>query len=610
MPLRTFQRELIGFCRDLLSGMARQRRVRLICAPGTGKSTVAMIIAAELIGKGARGFDAIAWFVPRTTLLTQGEVDFVEPRFRKLFGHTGRMRIATNELDPNRGLIGHLNTIQAVGRDFTVERDEFARRPGRYVLILDEHHHISAGTAWERAVQPLIDLAGLVVFMTGTLEAPEGKRLAWVEYAPVPGAPGTFVPREVTDAETFVIAYPLALAVEQHALKELDFHLLDARLEWTAGVGPTHLVGSFDEVADEDNPSAVYTALATQFAERLLEECAQQWQASRHFNPRNKQLVVSQGVKAGRAHRDLLIKRMGMERTGIAVHEDNAEAIENIRRFKLPHTDPSALDTLVTVQMAYEGLNVPAISHIACLTHIRSKRWLFQMLGRGQRVDMGGPPYEAQRGLVVAPADKLFMEVVAAIRAAQPTVVGAIPIQTGDGDGADGGPAGPGIGGLPPHRLVVPIRGEANGREAVQEFHSGDSLSPTETQRIRDLAMQEGLFGVPFISLHRFEAAARKTPVPPSESAAPTAAGFAAPATPSTVEHRLRDAIQGLAGQLDARYRQPPGHFNRLLYQVTGKRREVMSEDELLAAWRVLSEWARTAGLEGMDAVPGPGPLR
>ena len=37
--------------------------------------------------------------------------------------------------------------------------------------------------------------------------------------------------------------------------------------------------------------------------------------------------------------------------------------------------------------MAYEGLDAPAVSVVASLTHIRSRPWLEQMVARATRVD-------------------------------------------------------------------------------------------------------------------------------------------------------------------------------------------------------------------------------
>ena len=45
------------------------------------------------------------------------------------------------------------------------------------------------------------------------------------------------------------------------------------------------------------------------------------------------------------------------------------------------------LDVLVTVAMAYEGLDIPAVSHLICLTRIRSTPWIEQMTARANRID-------------------------------------------------------------------------------------------------------------------------------------------------------------------------------------------------------------------------------
>ncbi len=584
MQLRSFQREFIGYCRDLLSGAATQRHVRLLCAPGAGKSTIPMIVDAELLG---RGYDAICWVVPRTSLLEQGESDFQKPEFRALFGHRHQIRISTNDHDPSRTLAGHVTTYQAVGQNPAALLDEFRRRHKRYVLIRDEPHHVVEGSAWHRALQPVADLAALVIDMTGTLDGPAGKRLAWVPYDPDPTQSGKWTPRRGTTAETFFISYPLELAIQERALKQLDFLLLDARLEWTKGFGAVQQVRSFDEVDDDDNPAAVLTALATEYADRLLAESVRSWSESLHFNPRNKLLVVARSVPEGRR---LLTQlgRLGVARAGIAVHEESLEARENIKRFKRPGDDPQRLDVLVTVQMAYEGMDVPPISHIACLTHIRSRRWLLQMLGRGQRVDRGGPPYEQQRCLVLAPADKVFLEVVEEIRRAQPPVVGDAPAAEEE--------RAPAVGAgrvWTPWTPVVPVRGEANGREWVQELHTGDALSDAETARMKRLAEQEGLQGVPLIQLHRFAQAVRTTPATPP----PPPAGFAGQAPPSVREATLRAAIERLARRLDSHTGQPFGTHNRLLWQAKKKRREDMPEPELEETWGMLVRWAAGAGL-------------
>ena len=62
---------------------------------------------------------------------------------------------------------------------------------------------------------------------------------------------------------------------------------------------------------------------------------------------------------------------------------DERDAHETLARFRLT-AEPSVL---VTVAMAYEGLDAPEVAVVAALTHIRARAWLEQMIARATRVD-------------------------------------------------------------------------------------------------------------------------------------------------------------------------------------------------------------------------------
>jgi hypothetical protein len=87
----------------------------------------------------------------------------------------------------------------------------------------------------------------------------------------------------------------------------------------------------------------------------------------------------------------------------LAVSEERG-AHETLAAFRLT-PEPSVL---VTVAMAYEGLDAPEVAVVAALTHIRSRPWLEQMVARATRVDPHAGPYEAQRATVFHPDDPLF----------------------------------------------------------------------------------------------------------------------------------------------------------------------------------------------------------
>src|SRR3712207_7731143 len=81
------------------------------------------------------------------------------------------------------------------------------------------------------------------------------------------------------------------------------------------------------------------------------------------------------------------------------------DAAEALAAFRLT-PEPSIL---VTVAMAYDGLDAPEVAVVTALTHIRSRPWLEQMIARATLVDPHAGLYESQRALVFHPDDPLFV---------------------------------------------------------------------------------------------------------------------------------------------------------------------------------------------------------
>jgi superfamily II DNA or RNA helicase len=160
--------------------------------------------------------------------------------------------------------------------------------------------------------------------------------------------------------------------------------------------------------------------LKTQFAVHLLDECAGHWQQHRREHPRSKLLVVTANIEEAKkylAH----VKKQGIK-AAIATSDDSALAAANIEKFRTVGASTS-LDCLVTVAMAYEGLDVPAVTHIACLTHIRSKPWIEQMIARATRFDREAGPWESQTAFVYTPDDKNMAAIIGHMQAEQISLV-------------------------------------------------------------------------------------------------------------------------------------------------------------------------------------------
>lgn len=404
------------------------KKIILHAVPGSGKSLIP-IIAGKLITAGLA--DALAWITPRKTLQEQGERGFIDPVFRRMLGHNLTIRTSTNDRNPCRGTNGFATTYQAVAVDEkTILQDEFSRR--RYILVLDEFHHVEAGGVWHQALQPLVDQAAYLVLMTGTMERGDEKPIAFIPYQTTPAG---LVPVIDQDQGAKLITYTREDALTEKAILPLHFVLNDGDVEWEKD--GEKISGKLSETF-KDAGAAIWTAMSTEFADELLKMGLDHWQDYRLQHPRSKVLIVVANIAQAKQTLSGL-KAMGLN-AEIATSSDHDGATRAIRKFKTP-----ACNILVSVAMVYEGFDEPQATHIICLTHIRSVPWIEQMVARVVRIDPYAGPYEAQMGYIFAPDDFLMRRIISRIKAAQ-LAYAHVKSQK---DGQDPAPGAPDQTGLP-----------------------------------------------------------------------------------------------------------------------------------------------------------------
>jgi superfamily II DNA or RNA helicase len=371
----------------------------IVChvTPGGGKSTLP-IQAGRLIKHGLA--DRICWICPRASLQDQAERNFIDPKFRQMFNHGLTIRSSTNQSDPCRGTQGFVTTYQAAAVDYDHSILQDFRRH-RYILVADEFHHLAADGEWTEPIRELYDRAAYRVLMTGTLTRGDEKRIAFIPY--IEESPGNFVtccPEIGQD----MITYTRRDALADRAIIPLEFHFADGVAEWQKESG--QVTKAKLSTGRGDANQALYTALKTEYAQELLTEGVNHWQRKAehcNFKHRGALLVVAASIESAKEYTALL-KQQGL-RAEIATSDDTPEAVKQIKALK-----GGKLKILVTVAMAYEGLDVPSISHIICLTNVRSMPWIEQMVARANRIDPLAGPYETQKGYIFAPADRMFVE--------------------------------------------------------------------------------------------------------------------------------------------------------------------------------------------------------
>jgi superfamily II DNA or RNA helicase len=389
-------------------------RIDAPITPGGGKSALPGILAERLFPDVA---DHLLWVVPRNSLRSQGEGDF--PDWSR-----HRIRAAGNEADPRRGTAGYVTTYQAIAADPARHLETFSR--GRWITFLDEPHHRVTGGIWDKSVAPLLERSVLTVYASGTFARGDGLPIAGLTYddvgMPIFGGPGAAV-----------VQYSRGDALREGAIVPVHFRHLDGRAEWEDEDGARQASSSF---RDDYSPAALFTALRTEFAYELLDETVSAWRKyKRAAFPGAKLIVVAPNIALARQYLDHLhLRRID----ALMASSDDDDAAQNaIARFK--GLAAPATDVLVTICMAYEGLSVPAITHIACLTHIRSVPWLEQLFARGNRTAPG-----KVEAFVFGPEDVRLRAAIRSIEAEQvqaladrEAMTDSLPAE--DGEGGNGG---------------------------------------------------------------------------------------------------------------------------------------------------------------------------
>ena len=435
-PLRSHQQRLANIVHAIADGQTEARDILAAVTPGGGKSLLPVIAAARLIK--ASIIERVCWIVPRDSLRLQAEEAFADPAWRTTLVHSHSVRAADNTPDPSRGLAGYITTYQGVAAAPDLHLREMRRY--RTLLVVDEVHHLPAlaetdpvaaaqaaaaedeqASAWSRAILPLLECAAVRLLLSGTLERADGKSILWLPYRK--GLKARTREIELDAPGWAVIGYSRAQALAERAVLPVTFGALDGEASWRDEedneIGP-HQLASLHP--DETTRPALFTALRTGFAETLLREA---FIAIRDVRARRRQksqlapdaparglgklLVVAPDQATARYYLDVIrrwIPAAQADEVAQLATSDTPRAHQILASFRL-RPEPSIL---VTVAMAYEGLDAPDVAVVAALTHIRSRAWLEQMVARATRVDPHAGPYEAQQAVVFHPDDPLFAQ--------------------------------------------------------------------------------------------------------------------------------------------------------------------------------------------------------
>lgn len=355
--------------------------------PGAGKTGMSHVYASALIAAGL--INRVVIVAPRKSLVTQTIDAWQTSRFgepRRLVNVTGASLAEGLHLSE----FGAVTTYQAVAKN-SASADCVSYIAGAdTLLILDEPHHMRMGgvgaeSAWFDAVAPMASRARHTLLMSGTMYRHDGQRIPLAAY----DANGSIAPD---------ITYTRRQALGEHAVLPIEITRIPADVVY--GKGDREFSVSLSDASPTEQAPALRTALemASYRDEKIL-DFLREHALYRKGCPGSAAIVVVHTQKTARHVAALARRVLGLD-IALAISDDDGAhgAIAAFRKGYGPHV-------LVTVGMAYEGLDAPHATHLALFTAIRSSPWLTQASARVTRFNPDFGPWESQRAHITAPDD-------------------------------------------------------------------------------------------------------------------------------------------------------------------------------------------------------------
>jgi hypothetical protein len=527
---------------------------------------------------------------PRNMLGTQGEEDFNGLPF------TGADGNCFNPFNPAGIIARHLPDIAypwlRESRDrrhhrvaissyqmAACNRQSFLRfvREKPTLLVADEVQMLysswepaSASEGWgeffDEMAEACVQAGGLLLLMGGALFRHNGSCITRLPY--VPGDPARLEDPDLLYPARDII-YTLPDGQAEHGLIGFDFD------EYKGKVGFEANGKTYEKVLEQRDPAFEGRKLQTYLEDRrvwqpILDDMVVSW---RHYNHemhgyRSRLLTIAHNKHLARLHAAYLEKHHGIPML-LALDDEHRvhKAIDEFRHRRTPHQG------IATCGMAYIGLSVRDLSHMAYLTTNRAMTYAIQAFNRVTRFDPAAPvPWEYQLARFFIPKDPKMIAIRNAMMAMQyPGVRGGEETSCGRKP-----PPPP-----PPPPPFMPKYGEITGRDfQTQEnpivHNSGVDYLVRAVPKLNLLTRSE---------VESVWLSARGQSANPDPPYTATHAEHGA-----SEEEALRTQIQIIANEIDSRMarrygkdRHPPGWCNGYLIRQFHKSRTEMGALELQA---------------------------
>jgi superfamily II DNA or RNA helicase len=362
--LRAWQSEAIG--RYVETG---PRDFLTVATPGAGKTTFALTIAAELLGR--RIVERITVVAPTEHLKTQwaeaaARVGIpIDPAYS---GGKGRT---------SKDFVGVAVTYAGVAANPLAHRVRTERF--KTLVILDEIHHAGDALSWGEAVREAFEPARRRLALTGTPFRSDVNPIPFVTYAPDVEA-GAEVLRCVPD-----FTYGYGHALRDRVVRPVLFWAYGGDLQWRTRAGDEVSARLGEPLTKDLAAQALRTALdpGGSWVGAVMEAADRRLSEVRQAVPDAGGLVIASDQDSARAYAAVLTRIAGEKPT--VVLSDEKAASKKIARFS-----EGTGRWMVAVRMVSEGVDVPRLAVGVYATTTSTPLFFAQAVGRFVRARARG----------------------------------------------------------------------------------------------------------------------------------------------------------------------------------------------------------------------------
>jgi superfamily II DNA or RNA helicase len=356
--LRPWQREALSAYAAAHVGGAR-RDFLVTATPGAGKTTFALAVAVELMGR--RVIDRVVVVCPTDHLRTQWA------DAAAAFGLVLDPKMANAQGPVPAGCQGYVATYAQVAARPAIHRARSGRL--RSLVVLDEIHHAGDGLSWGEAVGEAFGEVHRRLSLTGTpFRTKAGERIPFVEYE----TDGDLL-RSVAD---YTYGYRRGLA--DRVVRPVVFAAYSGVSRWRNSAGDV-IAASLTEAGTKSVETAAWrTALDptggwVPHVIAAMDERISQLRTS--GMPDAAGLVLASDQDDARDYAEVVRRITG--KRPVLILSDDAAASRRIEKFR-----GSDERIAVCVRMISEGVDIPRAACLAWLTSYRTPLFFAQAIGR------------------------------------------------------------------------------------------------------------------------------------------------------------------------------------------------------------------------------------